>query len=234
MDYETKIYLDKLIEAIEELNSPDWWTIILTIINIGAFVFVAVTQIRLQRQQNIVQQQQTKLLEYDIYKQLYSVIKDVNRLADVLLMHIYEHFSNGTLRNINFSILNRLYDDIVKLDERLSNNSLDFELKLNGDLNDLGAYQQLIFQMRLLALRMKEMESNKQIVFKEGADENPILLEHRGEKNALISAIIERVADEHKETTKHLIDSYLLVKNQVMDFNTLEKIKDRITPNDKK
>lgn len=33
MDYETKIYLDKLIEAVEELNSPDWWAIGITVVN---------------------------------------------------------------------------------------------------------------------------------------------------------------------------------------------------------
>lgn len=81
MNYETKIYLDKLIEAVGELNTPDWWTIILTIINIVAFIFVAYTQIKLQEQQNMQQ-------KYSLYNRLYKLIKTMDFL-------IAEHMSTS-------------------------------------------------------------------------------------------------------------------------------------------
>ena len=48
MDYETKILLNRLIEVID---SPDWWTIALAIINTIAVIGIAYMQIRMQRQQ---------------------------------------------------------------------------------------------------------------------------------------------------------------------------------------
>ena len=75
MDYETQIQLNKLVEGIdgvsgqlerlaENASSPDWWIIILTLINIGAFIFVACTQIKQQKQQIKLQEQQAKAQEY--------------------------------------------------------------------------------------------------------------------------------------------------------------------------
>ena len=85
MDYETKLYLDKVIETIEKLDSPDWWIIILTIVNIGAFVFVAITQIKLQKQQTKLQEQQTKAQEYEVYRNLYRIVKRANSSIDSFL-----------------------------------------------------------------------------------------------------------------------------------------------------
>ena len=68
MDYEIRLLLNKLVVAIDELNSPDWWIIVLTTINIVAFILVAITQIRQQKQQTRLQAHQTKAEEYEIYR----------------------------------------------------------------------------------------------------------------------------------------------------------------------
>ena len=52
MDYEIKIYLDNLIEAVEKLNSPDWWTIGITIVNALIMIWLGWKQYKLQKEQS--------------------------------------------------------------------------------------------------------------------------------------------------------------------------------------
>lgn len=80
MDYETKIYLDKLIEAV---NSPDWWTILLTAINTIAVIVIAVAQIRLQKRQ-------AKAQEYDLYRRLFSQVYELDFLIRLYCLELLQ------------------------------------------------------------------------------------------------------------------------------------------------
>ena len=103
MDNETKQIFEQLIEAInnnrvdssqlvEAVNSPDWWMIVLTVINIMAFVIIAYTQIKLQKQQTELQEQQTKNQEYAVYYKLFSIINDANGVINNLLNFNLDNF----------------------------------------------------------------------------------------------------------------------------------------------
>ena len=75
MDYETKIYLEKLIGAMEKLDGPDWWSVFFTAISTIAVIVIAVVQIRLQKQQTKVQEYEIAFKKYSD-KKLYKVIND--------------------------------------------------------------------------------------------------------------------------------------------------------------
>ena len=49
----------QLVEAVEKLNGPDWGMIILTTINIVAFILVAYAQLKQQKYQTKLQEQLT-------------------------------------------------------------------------------------------------------------------------------------------------------------------------------
>ena len=240
MDYETKIYLEKLIEAVDNLNSPDWWIIILTIANIGAFVFVAITQIKLQRQQTKLQAEQNKSQEYEVYKQLYSVIKDINKESDKLINRFYLYFTSSVYREIykrecDNGFIGWLYNRINELDDRFDNCAIDFEIKLAGDTTDLRHYQTLVNEMMLKTQAMERFEKLQIIVFREEEGVNALMLTYRGEKDALINGICDRVAvEKYKDAIRKDLENYLLVRKQVMERNTLDKIKQRIMPIDTK
>lgn len=103
MDYESKILLNRLVDEVEKLNSPDWCTIIITsiitIINAGFMAWLGWRQYKLQQrqtklqeQQILQQEQQTKLQEqqilqqeYEIYSKLYKLVKR----ADVEIEHFF-------------------------------------------------------------------------------------------------------------------------------------------------
>ena len=219
MDYETKIYLDKLIEAVD---SPDRWMIVLTIINVGAFIIVAYTQYKQQKYQIRLQEQQTKLMDYDINKQLYSVIKDIDELSDTIIVRIYNHFMGIIFVSFNRDLLTEVQEEIANVQERFNKSILDFELKFSDDMKDLYSYQTLIKQMRMLILSMKQMEKDKIIERKVGDAK-------RFDNKSLIQAIIERIPEDFSKVTKVMFDDFLTVKKQVRSQNTLDKIKKRIT-----
>ena len=86
MDYETKIYFDKLIEAVDKLDSPDWWTICITsaitIVNATIMVWLGVNQYKLQRQQ-------AKAEEYNRYLSLYIPIQSLKSEIDDFIRKLW-------------------------------------------------------------------------------------------------------------------------------------------------
>ena len=123
MDYETKIYLEKFIEAIEELNSPDWWTIVLTIINIGAFILVAMTQIKLQRQQ-------TRAQEYELYKRLYKIVDEIYKEFNDLYVNVYAGIVYLHTTKLNYWSAHK--DIINELESKFREIEIDLTLKFRA------------------------------------------------------------------------------------------------------
>ena len=144
MDYETKIYLDKLVEAVDKLDGPDWWIIVLTIINIGAFVFVAWTQIKIQKHQTKLQEQQNKVQEYDTYRLLYALIKESNWNVTSFIHSLY----SSIIYSKNVEEIRDELEDMQKrlygMENRLMQQIIDFELKLPNGKTIIREYQRVL------------------------------------------------------------------------------------------
>lgn len=189
-------------------------------------------QVKLQEQQTRSQEMQTRLLEYEAYKQLFSIIKDINQQSELILNRIYEHFSNSAYREMKINLIKVLYKNINDLDKRLSECSIDFELKLSRDIDDLSLYEQLIADMRMLVQMFERMEARGEIVYVEENNGSAIWLDHQGDKEAVINGIAERVIEKYKETIREYLNDFKYVRKQIVEHNTLNKIKNRITPID--
>ena len=74
MDYESKILLNRLVDEVEKLNSPDWWVIGITVVNALIMAWLGWRQYKLQ-------QQQTKIQEHEVYKSLYSLINSIHNTS---------------------------------------------------------------------------------------------------------------------------------------------------------
>ena len=233
------------------ITNPAWWSVIATIL--AAIVAAVITyvlgrrqnelqqqQVELQRQQTRLQEQQTKAQEYEVYKHLYSVVKEINRESEELLNRFYQYFASSAYKDIfrmagNQGVIGWLYARINELDNRLDSYAIDFELKLAGDTTDLHHYQTLVDDMRLMTQAMERFEKLQIIVFREEEGVNALMLTYRGEKDALINGICDRVAvEKYKDAIRKDLENYLLVRKQVMEHNTLDKIKQRIMPIDTK
>ncbi|MBP3622065.1 MAG: hypothetical protein J6J16_09925 [Lachnospiraceae bacterium] len=220
MDNETKIYLDNLIEAVEKLDSPDWWTF-------GATVFVGLVaawiSYKFGKQQEKLQQQQISLSEYELNKQLYSVIRDIDELSDTFIMRVYSHFYSFIFVMMKRDILGELQCDIENAQRKLYDCILDIELKLNGDMEDSDSYKKLLEKMRVLVLCMKEIADLKAI------DTTIDNIDKQDDK-ALQSKIISKINDDYKEVITHVFDDFVKQQDRVRKLKTLKKIKKRIEP----
>lgn len=233
------------------ITNPAWWSVIATIL--AAIVAAVITyvlgrrqnelqqqQVELQRQQTRLQEQQSKAQEYEVYKHLYSVVKEIDRESEELLNRFYQYFASSAYKDIfrmagNQGVIGWLYTRINELDNRLDSYAIDFELKLAGDTTDLHYYQTLVNEMRLKTQAMERFEKLQIIVFREEEGVNALMLTYRGEKDALINGICDRVAvEKYKDAIRKNLENYLLVRKQVMERNTLDKIKQRIMPIDTK
>lgn len=219
MDYETKLILQDLIKAVEKLDSPDWWIIVLTIINIGAFVVVAWTQIKLQKRQEKLQQQQISLSEYDINKKLYSVIRDIDELSDTVIMRIYLHFFGIFKRDF----LGELQNEIEDVKKRLSDSLLDLELRLDSGIKGCNSYEVLIRNMSKLVSCMQAIETKKAI-------NTPGIETNKTNDKEIRSEIIKCIDNKYQETINTIFEEFDKQKQEVKRIKILKQIKDRIAP----
>ncbi len=78
MDYETKIYLDKLIEAVEKLGKPDWWVFGATVVGIIisgwlSYLLIKLTK-RLGEHQNNLQHNNLRIQMHKEYFEIYDAL----------------------------------------------------------------------------------------------------------------------------------------------------------------
>lgn len=233
IDYEIRLLLNKLVVAIDELNSPDWWIIVLTTINIVAFILVAITQIRQQKQQTRLQAHQTKAEEYEIYRKLYHSIKRTNVIVDSFLIDIWNTVWPPSYHEPNIDILSKKQEDILLLHSELENNIIDFELKFSIDFFDEKRYYSILSVMYNILgefiylfnknddywLRHKRLpEHSEQIEF---AYKN-------NDDNGLIKILLEYIPEiGHNKCLKLGFDTFMTLKNEVHNDCIIEEIKKR-------
>ncbi|MBP3565849.1 MAG: hypothetical protein J6J77_09510 [Alistipes sp.] len=261
MDYETKIYLEKLIGAVD---SPDWWSIGITAVN--ALIVVGLTiwqlclnrkqtkiqerqnelqeqQLKIQEQQNQLQkvqtelmEQQTKAQEYAIYKPLYSIVKDADNIAERMLNFIYNYFSVPYIRSLDKDALRNHMEHVQTLEGKFYESSMDFDLKFSPKEFSIYYYTRLLQEMhRILKIFVSLEANNKIILIEDDNESNAVLLSHRAnDETIIIDAIVKRIGDKKlQQGVKNSLIGYLAHRKSVMALGIADKIKDRITPNNK-
>ena len=134
MDYETKILLDRLIKAID---SPDEWTIALTIANTIAVIGIAIVQIRMQKRQ-------TKLQEHDMYKNLYSLIYYIHDMGDSVICNIaivLKNYCCGYDKEFCIKYLEKKQKGIDDLTQKFYDHKIDLELKAKIQNKEFISYE---------------------------------------------------------------------------------------------
>lgn len=188
MDYETKIYLDKLTEAVEELNSPDWWSIAATFF--AAVVAAGITwhlgkrqnklqqqqveiqkrqnelqeeQTRLQEQQNNLQEVQTDLMKQQTKAQEYNIYRGLYEMVNSI--HIatagFVMKMYGTIvpkDNIKIYSLDSIREEIANLKNDLSRKTIDVELKFPNDYHRCESYKFILALMETAVNRIDAIE----------------------------------------------------------------------------
>lgn len=229
MDYETKILLHRFVEEVEKLNSPDWWVITLTIVNIVAFILVAISQFKQQKQQTKLQESQIKIQEYNLYRQLYSIIKKSNDNIDIFLSTIYNYFSNPLYR-IDNKLLYRLEQQLKQVEKELRESLIDFELKISKKEFDVSSYIELIAEMNVISQLFRAMETTGSIAFVQNDKYAQDFFENKKiDDNNIVNELLERITDEgSKKAITMILNRYIFKKNELIAMNIADKIKKRV------
>lgn len=227
MDYETKIYLDKLVEAVDKLDSPDWWIIVLTIINIGAFVFVAWTQIKIQKHQTKLQEQQTKAQEYEIHKRLYTLINKINLQIDNFIVTVFTFYIPE--RNSQDNPFIEYIDKASDLLDDFTKNTADFELKFPNEKVILKNYQFMLMEMLVIFKMFHFMSSiEKQQGQTVTMDEKTSLDCLIGDDAKRVEVLLSLIPHEgRKFQMAYKLESYLKNKATILEQNFIGIIANR-------
>ena len=168
-----------LKELVEAVSTPDWWSVIATIIAaITAAVITYVLgrrqnelqqqQLKLQEQQNEIQKHQTKLQEqqvraqeYEVRKRLYLLLTNANREIDNFIEEL-DWLLWQPWHNSNEGGLNRKKAHIDKLFNDLSDSYVDYELKLSKDTFNKDGYLNILNLMsRVLQHTIDSLEKGE-------------------------------------------------------------------------
>jgi len=171
MTPETEI-MKELIEAVEQLNRPEWWSVGATIV--AAIVAACITnklgkrqnelqqqQLKIQERQNDLQEQQVRAQEYEVRKRLYLLLTNANREIDNFIeeldLLLYQPWHNS-----NEDGLNRKKAHIDKLFNDLRDSYVDYELKLSKETFNKDGYLNILNLMsRVLQHTIDSLENGE-------------------------------------------------------------------------
>ena len=162
MDNETKILLNKLVEAVD---SPDWWTIVIAIVNAGFMVWLGWRQYKLQQRQTELQKQQILQQEYEIYSQLYKLVKRADVEIDHFLDEITSSLGVVPWMKAEDGFLKQKLDYIEQLCKELEQNAIDFEIKFTKAFFDLNGYRDALNLMTYNLKSLIKMVDEKDIIY---------------------------------------------------------------------
>lgn len=218
MDYETKIYLDNLIEAVEKLDSPDWWAIGITVVN-------ALIMIWLGWKQYTLQKQQTNAQEFSTYRDLYNVIKEANFQIDNFLANLWKAEWRPTYQ-FDANFIKDRYDELSNLCRILNDNITDYELKFSKDFIDINGYHSISQLMLRVYRDMSRLASENKIIYIEGMQR--IFYNQDNEDEAYIDAVSRQFVNEGiRQYIKSNLESFVRERDNVRNNNVLEKIRER-------
>lgn len=218
MDYETKIYLDKLIEAVDKLDSPDWWTIGITVVNALIMIWLGWKQYRLQKQQ-------TNAQEFDTYRNLYNIIKEANFQIDNFLANLWKAEWRPTYQ-FDANFIKDRYDELSNLCRILNDNITDYELKFSKDFIDINGYHSISQLMLGIYRDMSRLASENKIIYIERMQR--IFYNQDNEDEAFIDAVSRQFVNKGiRQYIKSNLESFVRERDNVRNNNVLEKIRER-------
>lgn len=244
MDYETKLILERLIdainnnsidseqliEAISKPESPDWWSVIATIF--AAIVAAVITYVFGKRQEKIQQQQvqlqaeQNRQQEYNLYRNLYKLFWIVHNTADSFVFKVY---SNIAIEEFAIYTWDRLRNDIQQLQNELEDKTIDIQLKFPEEVYRCEQYKFLLTLMLGTINRIEALEKAKQVCVSNKMSINEILENLSKNDNNLINIIRSSIKDgKDKNDFISSLISVPILKKEVCSSAFLDKIKAKI------
>ena len=213
MDYEIKILLNRLIEAID---SPDEWTIALTIANTIAVIGIAIVQIRMQKRQ-------TKLQEHDMYKKMYSLIYSIHEIGGSVICNlsiVLKNYCCGYDKEFCIKYLEKKQKEIDDLIQKLYDHKIDLELKTKIKYKEFVSYESYLMIASGLINDFVYFLKNKMIKSLD-IDENQTFNDEE-----FIDYILINIEESKRLKFKQQINLYMTYKSRIAGYNILSSLKE--------
>jgi hypothetical protein len=163
---------------IEFITDPAWLGVIITAINTIAVAVIAVVQIRMQRQQTLLQKRQTEAADYEVYKALYPLVYSANQRIDSFLNDMWTAFWAQIYRFEKDFLENRV-KEIDHLINELNKNRIDYELKFSKEFFDYNGYIEILSLMSRISHFINDAIKNNEVQLNQSAV-------HRGNNNYIL------------------------------------------------
>lgn len=208
------------------LTNPEWWSVIATFTT--AVVAAYVTH-NIGKRQNELIKQQIRQQEYDIYSQLYKLVKKADVEIDYYLSEITDSLGVVPWKKAKEGFLKNKLEYINQLRSELQQNALNFEIKFTKDFFDVDCYGDVLDIMIHNLKLLDKMVDEDKMIFEESSSQRIFNIDGSIEKGQAYY-IAQHIKDK---TYENIIGSNLLYFIEQRDKlrsgsdNILERIRER-------
>jgi DNA polymerase elongation subunit (family B) len=215
MDYETKILLNRLVDEVEKLNSPDWWIIGITVVNALIMAWLGWRQYKLQ-------QRQTGALEDDLYRKLAHTIKEIHYEVKNVMYEFYYYLNNQIPILENYDYWSLTIKKFNELRHQLEDYEIDVELKFpKKDFVNIESYKSTVTSTILFCNLCKSL-------FLENKITKVIpCIEMEKPYEESVRKLSCYVAEDDRLHFYYSLLAFLLAKDSINEEETILKIKKR-------
>lgn len=209
----------------EFIANPEWWNVIATFVT--AIVAAVITYIfgkrqeKIQQQQLMLQKRQTEVVEYELYKRLALIIKEIHFEAKFVMFDVNHYLVNRINMHPN-NIWRQRVNKCIDLNQRLDDCTMDIELKFSKGFIDIDAYKWVL-------MSMGQFSSKFESLLLENKVDTTNNLSIKIEKPYLdfVNLISQRVEETDRNEFAYLLLNFLNAKDGINEDGTMSKIKNR-------
>lgn len=217
MDYETKILLNRLVDEVEKLNSPDWWVIGITVVNALIVAWLGWRQYKLQ-------QRQTKQQEYELYRRIYNCVYSIHTKAYGIAIAVY----------VGLSKCDKIYwenfkKEIFELNKEIKDISVDLSLKFITEKNIKDKYE-ISLGAILNVVRITDCIIQKDLLKDNFYENIESLLKDVTKNEKELLPVIYSAIKESEERNKLIkaVNDFILYRKGLCNSEFLDKIRSRV------
>ena len=219
----------QLVEAVEKLNGPDWWMIVLTTINIVAFILVAYAQLKQQKYQTKLQEEQIQQQEYELYRRMYTQVFEMDFFNKTILLRIVAILVSNEDNKLRLKLIDDIWREYEKRSEEFTQCTLDMELKKCGEGIDAKYYFNALQASRKVIQLFKYFIENNLLSFEPSLAYNPQIDNHDTPPEVFIDMILRIYKGRNPHILKNELLAYASIVDKTKQTQLLKVIKGRIT-----
>lgn len=239
------------------ITNPDWWSVIATFV--AAIVAAWITymlgkrqnklqeqqlklqerqneiqeqQVKLQEQQNKIQLQQIEAQEYELYRRMYALIVDLDFFNKTILHKIVVILITNEEKNLRLKLIEEMYNEYNTLNEKLTEYSIDIELKQCGQGIDVKYYYDALRACHTILQMFKVFIEDDLLIFDKTLI-HYVPIDHTLPPEKYLDIILGLYRGRNEQQLRDALLACAEVVKKLNKAQLSKTIKERITPSNK-